>query len=1249
MPKLSDGSSAPAHVEFPVVGLGASAGGVIALQQFFEALPATTGAAYVVVLHLPPGHPSRLDAILQKATAMPVIQIATSGTLERNRVYVVAPSSAVTIDGDQLVVVQTTEALAVTAAIDLFFRSLADACREHAVGIVLSGAGSDGSLGIKRIREVGGVTMAQSLDDAEHASMPRTAIDTGMVDFALSPSEMPQRLLDLWSHAGRVRFPDALAHGEDDAAEARSDAGDPFSERNQRALREIMIVLRTRTGHDFKHYKRASVLRRIERRLQINGLTDLQQYRDFLHLHADETKALLQDLLVGATHFFRDRDAYETLRADVLPLLFAQRTTAEPVRVWVSGCATGEEAYSIAMLLHEASLHSAACAPFQVFATDIDDRAIDVARGGLYSEAVLADVDAPRIKKYFVKNGANYRIKKELRERVLFAVHNVLRDPPFSRLDLICCRNLLAYLDQQAQIDTLHAFHFALNHGGFLFLGASETAEAAGSLFAPLDKKARIFVSDGKRISSRSHHAHHAHHAPNAANAMLSTIPTLSVLSPTGKPRFSFGDLHGRLIEEHAFPSLLVNRHSEIVHVSDRGGRFLQFAGGEPSHNVLAAIRSELRAALRQAIYMALKGQQRVDTPPVSFSHEGRPITVRMIARTVHDDEANDDFVLILFDELPGNADKVPEEPALDPQASMIAQLEQELQGIKLQLQRTVEQYETSNEELRASNEELLATNAQLRAATEALEINKEDLEAANSELKNVNTALHARVGATTKIDDDLQNLITANNVGTIFIDRNLRIMRFTPRAKDIFNVFDSDIGRSLMEITHRLQYDSLEADAAQAFDSPRLIEREVRSNDGRWFSARFQPYRTKGDVIDGAVLSFTDITSRRIAEERLHSASQTALEEVERRQDEFLAVVSHELKHPLNLISASAELIARSVTAQREPGLARAAVTITRTVAGQAQIIDDLLDISRVRTGKLSIERTSVDLADTVRRICATVKQEARRDGIDLAVCVPDHAITVDADLTRIEQVLWNLLGNALKYTGHDGTISVALVEDGALAKLIVTDDGIGIDAGTLPYIFEMFQRGRHTSTPRSGGLGIGLSLVKELVALHGGRVSAHSDGPGHGSTFTVELPRAFGDAGAAPSGSVPPTFLRDTEVVLVDDDRETVEAFKMLLETEGANVVVATAGDEALRILDHRRPSFILSDLGMPGMSGVELIEAVRKRNQLAGVKAIALSGFGRDSDVQAALRAGFDAHLTKPVTLDALLNTMARLRAR
>ncbi|MGN6319432.1 CheR family methyltransferase [Trinickia sp.] len=1239
----NEGRSAPAHGAFPVVGLGASAGGLTALQAFFEALPATTGAAYVVVLHISPDHSSNLDKVIQQTTSMPVTQITAGIALEPNRVYVIAPSCTVTLSGNQIEVSATSDLRRLTAAIDLFFRSLAEAHRERAVGIVLSGAGSDGSVGIKRIKELGGVTMAQSLEQAEYTSMPRAAIETEMVDFILDASEMPQRLLDLWTHAGSVQLTRAWA-GHAAAEGADADDDDPYSDRRQRALREILIVLRTRTGHDFKRYKKASVLRRIERRLQVNGLADLEHYRDYLHTHPEETHALLQDLLASTTHFFRDADAFEALRTDILPLLFARRGSEEPVRVWSAGCATGAEAYSLAMLLHEAAQNAADGATFQVFATDVDERAIEIARQGVYPDAVFVDVEPERVKKYFTKAAGGYRIRKDLREKVLFAVHNVLRDPPFSRLDLICCRNLLVHFDRTAQRDVLRAFHFALRSNGYLFLGASETVEAADSPFFIVDKQARIFSSD------RNHPAR----IPTLTEASVKRDAPLAatappVAPPSVKRAFSFGDLHSRLLEEHAFPSVLVNRRSEIVHVSDRAGRFLQFAGGEPSHHVLAAIRPELRVELRTTIYQALQTQHRVDARPVRVDHGGHAFIVRMIARPLHDDETKDDFVLIVFDEMQAATSDLPHSPTPDPHVSVIAQLERELQSMRERLQQTVEEYEVANEELRASNEELMATNEELRATTETLESSKEDLEAVNATLTGVNSNLTTQVRETAKVNDDLHNLITANDPRTIFIDRALRIMRFTPLAKEIFNIGEADIGRPLLDLTHRLQYDKLEADAAQAFESTRQVEREIRSADGRWYLARFLPYRASGDVIDGAVLSFTDITSSRLADERLHSASQSALEEVKRRQDEFLAVVSHELKHPLNLISANAELIARSAWARKEPSLAHAAGTISRTVSGQAQIIDDLLDISRVRTGKLSIVCTAVDFADAVRRICETVRQEARHNDIELALSLPERPVAIEADLTRIEQVIWNLLGNALKYTQRNGRIAVALQTDETLARLTVSDNGIGIDPTVLPYIFEMFQRGQSTGVTQSGGLGIGLSLVKELVAVHGGRVSVRSEGLGRGATFTVELPRLLGEADIVRGGGHPAAFLRNTEVVLVDDDRETVEAFKMLLETEGANVIVATAGDEALRILDDRSPSFILSDLGMPGMSGVELIVAVRKRDRLANVKAIALSGFGRDSDVQSALRAGFDAHLTKPVTLDALLDTMARLRAR
>ena len=1233
--------SIPSQLEFPVVGIGASAGGIEALKVFFETLPARTGAAYVIVLHLSPDHASVLPEILGNATSMPVRQATDTVDIEANHVYLIAPSKTLTMVNSFLRVDAPATRDDRRAAIDLFFRSLAEAHRRRAVALVLSGAGADGSVGITRIKEQGGIVIVQQPEDAAFSSMPRAAIDTGQADFVLPVAEVPQKLLDLWSNVRRMRPVPTPAPAPAEPERAEPAAGNERADEeaanaNERVLREIMVILRTRTAHDFRQYKRATVLRRIERRMQVSGLAELQEYRDYLHDHPEETPQLLQDMLISVTNFFRDREVFETLHADVIPQLMEHRGPNAPIRVWSAGCATGEEAYSLAMLLQEASAQTPEGVPFQVFATDIDERAISHARTGLYPESILADVEPTRARQFLTKDGAHYRVKKELREHVLFALHNVLRDPPFSRLDMVCCRNLLIYLDREAQLDVLRTFHFALRPGGYLFLGSSESADGVSGLFSVVDKKARIYRAN---VAVRNDAP-----VPMTAAAQSARLP-VTVAPPMGRRKFSFGDLHQRLVEQYAPPSVLVSRESDIVHLSDRAGRFLQYAGGEPSHNIIAAVRPELRLELRTAIFQALQTNHSVEARRVQLMRDGRRFFVNMIARPVHDAEANADFVLILFDEVEdsmGETSDARQKAAPDP---IVSQLERELQRTKEQLQATIEQAETSTEELKASNEELQAINEELRSATEELETSKEELQSINEELTTVNAELKSKVEETGKVNDDLHNLITANDIGTIFVDRNLRIKRYTPRAVDVFSIIPTDIGRSLLDITHRLDYDKLPDDAAEAFDSLRLIEREVRSNDDRWYLARFLPYRTTEDRIDGAVLSFLDITSRRAAEERLregelrmrmvaestrdyaiitfddagritswntgaerifgHSeaeilgqpadvlytpedrAHQVPAEEMSRarqfgrveedrwhlrrdgtrfrasgvmsrldkagvsgfakitrdldevlpqsaprsdagwhahpdtaQRDEFLAVASHELKHPLNLISASSELIARSAEARRNPLIGRATETIRRTVQSQAQIIDDLLDMSRLRTGKLSISRAMIDLAETVRQVSHAIADEAAQQGTKLDVALPDQPVWVHADVTRIEQVVWNLLSNAVKFTGNGDAISVTLSTDADVARLVVSDSGQGIEPQALPHIFGMFRQGA-PAVGRPRGMGIGLSLVKELVTLHGGSVDVSSAGRGTGSTFTVVLPR--GGVGHATDAGVP------------------------------------------------------------------------------------------------------------------------------
>ncbi|MFP4905262.1 chemotaxis protein CheB, partial [Paraburkholderia sp. BR14261] len=456
MPKRR-GHMPRSQTNYPIVGIGASAGGLSALLAFFESLPSHTSMAFVVVVHLAPDHESSMAALLRKATDMPVVEVTSPTPIEPDHVYVITPSLDLAMVDDYLRVSPSQPQEGRRAAIDVFFRTLAETHHERAIGIVLSGAGSDGSAGLSRVKEMGGITFAQDPSEAEYDSMPRSAIATGMVDFVTTAAEMPQRLMDLWSTTKEIQLP---------VAESEERREEHINEAAERALREIMIILRTRTAHDFRHYKRATVLRRIERRLQVNGITDLQAYRDHLHLHPEETQALLQDMLISVTNFFRDKEAFDVLEREVLPQLFEGRGEQDRIRVWSVGCATGEEAYSLAMLLQERSLKSTEGTSFQVFATDIDERAISFARTGLFPDSILADVTPARVRQFFSKDAAHYRVKKELREHMLFAHHNVLSDPPFSRLDLICCRNLLIYLDREAQIEILKMFHFALRPGG---------------------------------------------------------------------------------------------------------------------------------------------------------------------------------------------------------------------------------------------------------------------------------------------------------------------------------------------------------------------------------------------------------------------------------------------------------------------------------------------------------------------------------------------------------------------------------------------------------------------------------------------------------------------------------------------------------------------------------------------------------------------------------------------------------------
>jgi two-component system CheB/CheR fusion protein len=1350
------------QIDFPVVGIGASAGGLHALVRFFENLPANNGMAFVIVLHLSPKHPSSADSVLQRATVMPVMQVTSTTKIEQNHVYVIAPNQQLSMVDGYLGVSELDRPRGTHTAIDVFFRTLAEVHQERSVAVVLSGTGSDGAVGLTRIKEEGGVTLVQAPGDAEHEGMPQAAIRTGAIDFVLPVTDIPQKLLDLWTNARIIALPPP-GDGEAPVAHVTT-AADTLAAES--ALQKVVNSLLSHTGHDFRHYKRATVLRRIERRMQVRSVHSLPEYSALLNDDPREHEALLSDMLISVTNFFRDRESFEALERDIVPELFKDKSPTDEVRIWVAACATGEEAYSMTMLLADHASEMKTPPKFQVFASDIDEQAIATARAGNYPASIITDVVPMRLRQYFTKEGDRYCIRKIVRDRILFAAHNVLRDPPFSRLDMVSCRNLLIYLNRDVQVKVLEMFHFALKPGGFLFLGSSESAESVSELFIPVDKKNRIFRA---RPTSRTV-SYHAYVAGSAVRTQEESV------RKAGKRQFTFAEVHQRALTDISPPSVILDREANILHVSANATHFLRMAGGEPSRNVLALVLPSLRLELRGALFQSQQTGLPAIGRAVALKPEEGGRTVIVKAMPYRDEDSASDFTVVLFTDAPqGVALDV---PALAAQGNdvVLAQLEAELQRKKEQLQETIEHAEVSTEELRASNEELQAINEELRSATEELETSKEELQSVNEELITVNYELKVKVEETGKANDDLNNLIASTDIATIFVDSALRIKRFTPRAADIFSIIPTDIGRSLLDLTHRLDYEKLADDVSATFDTLRLVEREVRSQDSRYYIVRLLPYRTTEDRIEGAVMTFFDITDRRHAEEQLQAretrmrlvaestkdyaiittdaegrvvswnkgaervfgwseqemlgetlerlfvpedrANQVREDEMRRarddsraederwhlrkdgsqvfctgvttplgpaaafgyakiardqtdralsdnerdkaltseqrnrshaesevaQKDEFLAIMSHELRHPLNMIHINVELltrlpeVAQSTTASRAAGQVRAAVT------SQAKIIDDLLDMSRLRHGKLAITVAPVDLAAMVENIATATRADPGTSGLAINVTVSEQPLYVLADAVRLEQIIVNLLSNAIKFTPHDGTIDIVATSHGKEAEISVADSGQGISPEFLPKVFDMFGQAGSVTTRSKGGLGIGLALVQEIATLHGGRVKAESEGLGKGARFTIWLPLVgSGSDQAAQHDATADDGLDGARILLVDDAAEVVMVFQSLLEMEGAQVVVATSAADALAALKQHAVDIVISDISMPGMDGYQFLEAMRQLPHCTDIPAIALSGLVRERDIARALEAGFSAHLSKPVSIPKLMSTL------
>ncbi|MCG6859915.1 MAG: PAS domain S-box protein [Chromatiaceae bacterium] len=840
-------AQARGRVDFPVVAIGASAGGLDAFKQFFSAMPADSGMAFVLIQHLDPTHESLMADLLSRYTRMKVMQVEDRMPVRSDCVYMIPPGKSLALSDGVLQLTDPVMRRGMRMPIDFFFRSLAEGQREKAICIVLSGTGTDGTLGLQAIKANGGMTMAQDPATAQYDGMPRSAEATGMVDYLLPIEKMPETLLKY------------VGHFYIQAVESSAPAT-----KEPDHLQSVLAVLHARTKHDFRCYKKGTLRRRIERRMGINHVERIAEYLMLIRESPNEATLLFKDLLIGVTGFFREPEAFKVLEQEVIPALVRERSGDAPVRVWVPGCASGEEPYSIAMLLIEQLQVARRSLDLQIFGTDIDQDALEFARTAIYPESIGADITPERLQQLFDKEGERYRVVKRVRESVVFAVQNLIADPPFSKLDLISCRNLLIYLEPEVQKKLIALFHFALNEGGYLFLGNSETVGHQDDLFEPVSKKWRVYRRIGVVRRDRVVF-------PAAATAWDRSRESGAAPQPLAARKPTHGDITRELLlEEYGPAAVLINRKYEILHFFGPTEKYLKLPDGAAVLDLIEMLREGLRTKLRAAVHKAMRDGSRVEVGDARVRRDGGYFPVRIRVRPAKAAQGAEGLLLVAFEDVqPAEPQALAGAEPTNAEDVLSQQLEHELKSTKEDLQSTIEELETSNEELKASNEEVMSMNEELQSTNEELETSKEELQSLNEELSTVNNQLQDKVEELEATNDDLANLLSSTDIATLFLDTELRIRRYTPAATRLIKLISTDIGRPLGDIAQEFDARELVSEAQTVLRQLAPVECEVGTDGGQWFLRRILPYRTKDNRINGVVVTFTDVSeSKRTGEE---------------------------------------------------------------------------------------------------------------------------------------------------------------------------------------------------------------------------------------------------------------------------------------------------------------------------------------------------------------------------------------------
>ena len=1217
-----------------VVGIGASAGGLDAFRELLQALPADSGMAFVIVQHLARDQKSMLPAILARSTTMPVSEVVNATTVRANHVYVMSSQADIEYASGALVL-RRREPGKKHMPVDRLFVTLASGLGELAVGVILSGTDGDGSTGAEQIKAAGGITFAQD-DSAEFDGMPTSAIDTGTVDFILRPAAIAHKLVEL---AGRR--PSAVSEASSAAEFSR-----------------IVDLLSASGRIDFFHYKPPTIERRIQRRMLLLNISDLAVYREKLEEDPAEREALYRDVLIGVTRFFRDPARSTALARKVFPMLLDARPAA-PLRFWVPGCSTGEEVYSLAILLVEYLADKKLTATVQIFGSDIKEDSIAFARAGLYPKSIEDAVSPERLRRFFTPGaGGRYSIARSIREMCVFAEHNLLKDPPFSRLDLISCSNLLIYLQPPQQERAAAIFRYALNANGLLMLGPSETLRASANGFVIVDKKNKLYrVAPGSRprldLSFRG---------PKREDAPAVAGPDSGASAVEEVGRI----VDHLLLEHYAHPSLVVNDANDALEFRGNLQPYLAPAAGTPSFKLSKLLHPDLLIDVQTALF---KARQR--GTPVRL--ERLKLTRGEALQTVNIDvipaarSTQDRIYVIAFQSVEDVAVNAPAGAIRTADRSENERLQTELNAAREYMSHLTTEHEQSDSVLNATSEELQSANEELQSTVEELETAKEELQSTNEELSTLNDELRMRNADLAVLGDDLMNLLSSIDTPVIMVDRDLVIRLFNPTAERIFSFRQTDAGRPLSAFKPLMEVPDLGDVLRRVIDTPTTIDSEVQSHDGRWYSLRVRPYRSSRNEIAGAVLTLVDIhdlrsaltsaeESRDMAEGARTTAEQARSEALDanRVKDEFLSTLSHELRTPMTSILGWAQMM--RMMRLDEATMATAVATIERGTYAQIRLIDDLLDISRITAGRLRLEQRLFRLAVLIAETLDVIRPAVTAKGIAVHADLDRAPAMLYGDPDRLRQVIWNLLSNAVKFTPSGGSIEVQAYQSAATAVIRVADSGEGIEPEVLSRVFERFWQAESGSKRPKPGLGLGLAISKYVVDHHGGTIEAESAGRGRGATFTVTLPLvASPDADdtatpfASPSAVVELPHLAGLTLLVVDDDIDSLKLVSVALGQCGATVLEATSVADAVSQMDESAPHVIISDIAIPGQDGFDLLRQVRALpDSRSKIPVIALTAFTSDEDRRRITAAGFTAYLAKPVAPLELMRLLARLKA-